>query len=211
MKRWRTACALVLAMILASACAEGNLSAEYRTSLGQATSESWGEVEQGIWDPEAPALDSKAQETEVPEVPALDTEQIEPSDPTAPDQEFGEPSPEEGAPVEPSPEEGTQGDLLPEAADPSEAEEPAPSEAPEPQDISIWIELRARGELYLGDRVTLVARVEGVCGDYELRWEVDSGDGLGWRPIPGARGPEYELTLTPESARCDYRVVLTTS
>lgn len=48
MKKWRMICALTPEMILASACAEGNLSAEYRAPLRQVVPENSGEVEQGI-------------------------------------------------------------------------------------------------------------------------------------------------------------------
>ena len=70
------------------------------------------------------------------------------------------------------------------------------------------IELKNRGDIYYGDKITLVAKVNDTNLSYRLVWEAYDSPDRGWFTV--GSGDQYSYTLTEENVDREYRVVLYT-
>lgn len=72
--------------------------------------------------------------------------------------------------------------------------------------VEIW--LVADGDIYLGDTVKLMAKVEGYAVAYTLQWQYN--DGSDWRDIAGETGNTLEIEVTEENAAWEWRIAVMT-
>lgn len=61
-------------------------------------------------------------------------------------------------------------------------------------------------KIFIGQPVTLQAKISEVEMSYRIVWEANDGDSRGWYTIAG--GPEYTFTVTEDILDREYRVVL---
>ena len=91
-----------------------------------------------------------------------------------------------------------------------EATEEAVEEEAEAEEssVSVKLELKNKGTIEMGDKITIQAKVEGLEGGYSISWECNKADGKGWEEIKGASGDEYSFYLTEETVAYSYRALV---
>lgn len=131
----------------------------------------------------------------------------EPSKPESGEQGSGDLQPSQA----PKPEPESEGSDIPEQTevgnDPDKQTE-VPGKGPRTFNGSVNVVVANRGDIHLGDRVTLKAKVKGAKGvDYELQWETN--DGSGWTRIDDATDETYSFIIDARNGDNQWRVGLT--
>lgn len=73
---------------------------------------------------------------------------------------------------------------------------------------TVEIYLVADGDIYFGDTVKLVAKVEGYTMAYTLQWQYN--DGSDWQDIADETGDTLEIEVTEENAAWEWRIAVIT-
>ena len=121
--------------------------------------------------------------------------------------------PTEEPTVEPSEEPSEEPTVEP-AEEPTQEPSEEPTQEPtaeptvEPVEFTgtVEVDMRNSGDIYYGDKITLVARISNANLPYSIRWEVDKDNG--WTTISGETGDTYDFVVTEENEGYAYRVVL---
>lgn len=73
---------------------------------------------------------------------------------------------------------------------------------------TVEVYLVADGDIYFGDTVKLVAKVEGYTMAYTLQWQYN--DGSDWQDIADETGDTLEIEVTEENAAWEWRIAVIT-